>query len=184
MSLTNLFENDADALKVSDETVTGIAALARRAKLLEKEISELNEALSEKEKNYRTLTELTIPEAMSQAGVRKFVMEDGSTIDIKPFYSASIPKARQAEAFEWLRKHGYDDIIKNTVSVRFGRNEDVLCRRLLTTLGEQGYPADKTEKIEPQTLKAWAKERIEKGQPIDSELFGVYVGQKAVIHST
>ena len=36
MSLTNLFENDADALKVSDEQVTGIAGLAKRAKLLEK----------------------------------------------------------------------------------------------------------------------------------------------------
>jgi hypothetical protein len=183
MSLTNLFENDADALKVSDETVTGIAGLARRAKLLEKEISDLTDSLKEKEENYRKLTEQTIPEAMAEAGMRKFVMEDGSLVDIKPFYGASIPKARQAEAFDWLRKNGFDDIIKNTVSVRFGRNEDELCRRLLDLLGQQGYPAEQTEKIEPQTLKAWVKERVEKGQPVDSELFGVYIGQKAIIKS-
>jgi hypothetical protein len=183
MSLTNLFENDADALKVSDETVTGIAGLARRAKLLEKEISDLTDSLKEKEENYRKLTEQTIPEAMAEAGMRKFVMEDGSLVDIKPFYGASIPKARQAEAFDWLRKNGFDDIIKNTVSVRFGRNEDELCRRLLDLLGQQGYPAEQTEKIESQTLKAWVKERVEKGQPVDSELFGVYIGQKAIIKS-
>lgn len=183
MSLTNLFENDADALKVSDEQVTGIAGLAKRAKLLEKEMADLEQALKERSDQYRKLTEQTIPEAMAEAGMKKFVMEDGSMIDVKPFYSASIPKARQAEAYAWLRENGLDDIIKNTVSVRFGRGEDELCARLLGLLGQQGYPAEQAEKIEPQTLKAWVKERIEKGQPIDSELFGVFIGQKATIKS-
>ena len=35
MSLTSLFEKEADALRVNDEQITGIAALARRAKSLE-----------------------------------------------------------------------------------------------------------------------------------------------------
>jgi hypothetical protein len=183
MTLTNLFENDADALKVSDENVTGIAGLARRAKLLEKELEDLGKSLKEKEDQYRNLTEVSIPEAMASAGMKKFVMEDGSMIDVKPFYGASIPKARQAEAFQWLRDHGFDDIIKNTVSVRFGRREDELCSRLLELLRTQGFLPEQTEKIEPQTLKAWVKERIEKGQPVDSELFGVFIGQKAVIKS-
>ena len=181
MTLTTQFEDDAGALKVSDENITGIAALARRAKLLEKEIADLESSLKEKAENYRNLTEKTIPEAMAEAGMKKFVMEDGSLVDVRPFYGASIPKARQAEAFQWLRDNGFDDIIKNTVSVRFGRKEDELCSRLLQLLGAQGFTAEQTEKVEPQTLKAWVKERIEKGQPVDSDLFGVFIGQKAVI---
>lgn len=181
MTLTNLFEEDASALKVSDDQVTGIAGLARRAKLLEKELSDLEKTVSEKSEQYRKLTEQTIPEAMAEAGMRKFVMEDGSTIDVKPFYSASIPKARQEEAFQWLRDRGFDDLIKNTVSVRFGRNEDELCARLLNLLGQQGYPAEQAQKVEPQTLKAWVKERVEKGDQVDTELFGVFIGQKATI---
>lgn len=181
MTLTNLFEDDASALKVSDDQVTGIAGLARRAKLLEKELSDLEKTVSEKAEQYRKLTEQTIPEAMAEAGMRKFVMEDGSTIDVKPFYSASIPKARQEEAFQWLRDRGFDDLIKNTVSVRFGRNEDELCARLLNLLGQQGYPAEQAQKVEPQTLKAWVKERVEKGDQVDTELFGVFIGQKATI---
>jgi hypothetical protein len=183
MSLTNIFENDADALKVSDEQVSGIAGLARRAKMLEKEIADLEATLSERSEQYRKLTEMTIPEAMAESGMKKFVMEDGSMIDIKPYYGASIPKARQAEAYQWLRDHNFDDIIKNTVSVRFGRGEDELCVRLLNLLGTQGYPAEQAQKIEPQTLKAWVKERVEKGEPVDTELFGVFIGQKAVIKS-
>jgi hypothetical protein len=54
---------------------------------------------------------------------------------------------------------------------------------LLELLRTQGFLPEQTEKIEPQTLKAWVKERIEKGQPVDSELFGVFIGQKAVIKS-
>jgi len=183
MTLTNLFESDANALQVSDEQVTGISGLARVAKLLEKEIADMENTLSEKQDQYRKLTEQTIPEAMAEAGVKSFGMADGSSISIKPFYSASIPKARQAEAFQWLRDHGYDDIIKNTVSVRFGRKEDELCSQLLDLLGKQGYPAEQAQKIEPQTLKAWVKERVEKGQPVDTELFGVFIGQKAIIKS-
>jgi len=183
MSLTNIFENDAGALKVSDDQVTGIAALARRAKTLEKEISEIEETLNERAEQYRKLTEQTIPEAMAETGMKKFVMEDGSMIDIKPYYGASIPKARQAEAYQWLRDHGFDDIIKNTISVRFGRGEDKLSVRLLNLLGTQGYPAEQAQKVEPQTLKAWVKERVEKGEVVDTELFGVFIGQKAVIKS-
>jgi hypothetical protein len=183
MSLTTIFEDDAGALRVSDDQVTGLAGLARRAKLLEKEIEEMEENLKERSEQYRKLTEQTIPEAMAETGMRKFVMEDGSMIDIKPYYGASIPKARQSEAYQWLRDHGFDDIIKNTISVRFGRGEDELSVRLLNLLGTQGYPAEQAQKIEPQTLKAWVKERVEKGEPVDTELFGVFIGQKAIIKS-
>jgi hypothetical protein len=183
MSLTNLFEDDAGALKVADDHVVGLANLARSAKLLEKEIEDLEKTLSEKTDQYRKITEQTIPEALAETGMKSFVMEDGSSISVRPFYGASISKARQAEAFQWLRDHGYDDLIKNTVSVRFGRNEDELCEGLIGSLQKQGFPVEQHQKIEPQTLKAWAKERIEKGQPIDTELFGVYIGQKAIIKS-
>ena len=183
MTLTNVFENDADALKVSDESVTGIAGLAKKAKMLEKEIEDLGASLKEKEEQYRNLTEVSIPEAMAESGMKKFVMADGSLIDVKPFYGASISKARQAEAFKWLRDNGFDDIIKNTVSVRFGRKEDELAARMIQLLRQQGFLPEQTEKVEPQTLKAWVKERVEKGQPVDSELFGVFIGQKATIKS-
>lgn len=183
MSLTTLFEDDAGAFKVSDDQVTGISGLAKRAKMLEKEIADMEDVLKERGEQYRKLTEQTIPEAMAEAGMKKFTMEDGSSIDIKAYYGASIPKARQAEAYQWLRDHGFDDIIKNTISVRFGRGEDELSVRLLSLLGTQGYPAEQAQKIEPQTLKAWVKERVEKGEPVDSELFGVFIGQKATIKS-
>jgi hypothetical protein len=183
MSLTSLFEKEADALRLSDTQITGIAALARRAKSLEKDIEDQETTLKGLKDELRTLTEQTIPEALSEMGMSSFRMEDGSAIDVKPFYSASISEARRAEAFQWLRDHGFDDIIKNTVSVRFGRGEEELCQRLLGVLGTQGFRSEQAEKVEPSTLKAWVRERVERGEEFPTELFGAFIGKKAVIKS-
>ena len=183
MSLSEVFEKDAGALTIQDDQLTGIASLAKRAKTLEKEIEELESVLKERKDAMRKLLEETIPAALQEMGMKAFKMGDGSSIEVKPFYSASIPEARHAEAYEWLREHGYDDIIKNTVSVRFGRGEDELCETLINLLHERSYPAEQAEKIEPQTLKAWVREMTEQGNEFPTELFGAYIGQKATIKS-
>jgi hypothetical protein len=178
-----LFEQDAGALQVKNEDLDSVGALARRAKLLEKEIEELDTVLKERKEQQRKLLEESIPAMLQELGMKKFVMADGSTIDVKPYYSASIKEENRAVAYQWLRDNGYDDIIKNTVSVRFGRNEDKLCETLINSLREQNYPVEQTEKIEPQTLKAWAREMVERGQEIPTETFSLYVGHKATIKS-
>jgi hypothetical protein len=183
MSLSEMFEQDAGALTIQDDQLSGIAGLAKRAKVLEKEIEELDTVLKERKDSLRKLLEETIPSALQELGMKSFKMSDGSQIDVKPFYGASIPEPRRSEAYEWLREHGYDDIIKNTVSVRFGRGEDELCESLLGLLRTQSYPAEQAEKIEPQTLKAWVREMTEQGNEFPTELFGAYIGQKATIKS-
>jgi len=183
MELNNVFEQDASALQVQEEDISGIAGLARRAKNLEKEIEDLERVLKERKQQQRKLIEESLPEALASLGMKSFKMEDGSSIDVKTYYSASISEERRAEAFAWLREHGFDDIIKNTVSVRFGRGEDELCDNLLNLLGEKGFPAAQAEKVEPMTLKAWAREQVERGNEFPMDLFGVYIGQRATIKS-
>jgi len=178
-----LFEEDAGALQVKNEDLSSVGALAKRAKQLEKEIEEIESVLKERKDQQRKLLEESIPAMLQELGMKKFTMADGSTIEIKPFYGASIKEENRAVAYEWLRKNGYDDIIKNTVSVRFGRNEDKLCETLINMLREQSYPVEQTEKIEPQTLKAWAKEMVERGVEFPTETFGLFTGQKATIKS-
>ena len=182
--INTLFEEDAGALQVKNEDLTSVGALAKRAKLLEKEIEDMETVLKERKDQQRKLLEESIPAMLQELGMKKFTMADGSTIDVKAFYSASIKEENRAVAFEWLRANGYDDIIKNTVSVRFGRNEDELCAVLLDYLREQNYPVEQAQKIEPQTLKAWVKDMVERGVEFPNETFGLYVGQKATIKST
>lgn len=181
--LSTMFEEDAGALTVKDEDLSSVGALAKRAKLLEKEIDEIETVLKERKDQQRKLLEETIPAMLQELGLSKFSMLDGSEITVKPFYSASIPEEKRVQAYEWLRDNGHDDIIKNTVSVRFGRNEDKLCESLLNQLRGQNYPVEQAQKIEPQTLKAWVREQVERGNEFPTELFGVFIGQKATIKS-
>ena len=51
-------------------------------------------------------------------------LADGSAIEVKEIYSATIPVARKDGAYNWLRENGLGDLIKNEVTVSFGRNED------------------------------------------------------------
>ena len=182
-NLTSIFEQDAGALTVQNDQLTGIAKLARRSKLLEKQIEEQETELSDRKAEQRKLLEEIIPEALTELGMSSFKMEDGSSIEVKPFYGASIKEERRSEAFLWLRDNGFDDIIKNTVSVRFGRGEDQLCETLLNQLREDNYPVEQAQKVEPQTLKAWVREQVERGSEFPTELFGVYIGQRATIKS-
>ena len=46
---------------------------------------------------------------------------------------------------------------------------------------KEGFPAEQKTEIHSQTLRAWVKERVENGEEFPMELFGAYVGQRAVI---
>ena len=175
------FEADAQAISVENDSLSTVAELGRQAILLEKDIEDLEATLSEKKEALRNLTDERIPDALKEIGMAKFAMTDGSEIEVKPFYSASIPVDRRGEAYEWLRAHGYDDIIKNTVSVQFGRGEDDAAGDLINVIRKQGLLPEQAEKIESQTLKAWVREMVEKGTEFPTELFGAYTGFKAKI---
>ncbi len=92
MSLTSLFEQESDALQVQDEQITGIAALARRAKSLEKEIEDSEETLKGLKDKYRKLTEEAIPEALAELGMSSFRMED-----IEALEALARPEPKQAK---------------------------------------------------------------------------------------
>jgi hypothetical protein len=98
MTIETMFEQDADALRVKDNDIEGLAALARRAKELEKEIKDLEAVMKEKSYQFFKLTEESIPEAMTGLGMKSFKLADGSSIEVKAFYSASISAERKAEA--------------------------------------------------------------------------------------
>lgn len=175
------FENDAQALSVENNSLSSVAELAKQAISIEREIEDLEKVVAERKEALRNLTEERIPDALKEIGMSKFEMTDGSIIEVKPFYSASIPADRRGEAYEWLRAHGYDDIIKNTVSVQFGRGEDDAAGELINVIRKQGLLPDQAEKIESQTLKAWVREMVEQGTEFPTDLFGAYTGLKAKI---
>lgn len=143
----------------------------------EQEIADL-EALVKLKKEVLRQNNETIVTLMEERGVKSIKMSDGNSVDIKPFYTGSISEEKKEEAFEWLRKEGYDDIIKNQVVIKFGRAEDDKADKLFNDLASKGLDADRNVKVEPMTLKGFIREMIENGKDLPMDTFGVFVGHK------
>lgn len=168
--------------KVRDTDLDGIARLAETATALENKIAILEKKIKEEKSSLREIIENDLPNALEAVGVEKFTLLDGSEISVQAAYFASIPKSRQEEAFEWLQDNQYDDIIKNIVSVKFGRGENEQASFLIGKIGEAGFAATQTFKVEPMTLKAWLRERVEQSDAVPFDLFGAYISNRATIN--
>ena len=118
---------------------------------------------------------------MTEMNISTLKLADGSAVEVKPVYSASIPIAKKEEAFKWLRDNDLGDLIKNEVTVSFGRNEDNKAATYAVLAQGQGYQPVQKLKVEPMTLKALVRERIESGREIPSDLFNVYAGSRTTI---
>ena len=77
--------------------------------------------------------------------------------------------------------HGLGDIIKNEISVSFGKDEDNKAASYVDLAKSQGLEPARKMKVEPMTLKALVRERIEAGKDMPTEIFGVYTENKTTI---
>ena len=167
--------------RLEDDQLDSIAKLANDAANLEQTIATTEELLKERKRALHKITDEQLPEALETMGLQKFTLTDGAEISVRPIYAASIPKTRKDEAFQWLRDHEFGDLVKNNVTVTFGRGEDVMARAFLDLCGMRGLKPTQLEKVEPMTLKAWLRERVEAGDAVPLDLFGAYISQRATI---
>ena len=175
------FEEDQAKVITKTENIQSLADQVERLETLNREIDFAESQLKQKKKNLEHLSGEVIPTMMSEMGLSHLKLMDGSSVDVKPNYSANITIANRDAAFKWLRDNGLGDIIKNEISVSFGRNEDNKAADYAVLAQERGYQPTQKLKVEPMPLKALVRERIEAGKDMPTELFNVFVGNKTTI---
>lgn len=176
------FESAASELSaLKDEHLGTISRLVEKQRSWERTVEDIELQLKRAKEELRKVQEDLLPAALSEFGVHELVMKDGSKVKVKEDVKASISKDRQSEAFSWLRNHGFDDIIKNVVSIPFGRGEDEKAAQLIVNLDKEGFAPDQEMWVEPMTLKAFVREQIRNGTPVPEDVFGVYIINKATI---
>ena len=162
-----------EAKELSDQVI--------KLRSLEDEIEEQEKKIKELKRKYELLSGEVIPTMMQEMNISTLKLADGSAVEVKPIYGASIPKAKQEEAFKWLRDNGLGDLIKNQIIVAFGRNEDNKAMAYATLAQGKGYEPVQKLKVEPMTLKALVRERLESGKEMPTELFNVFAGNQTKI---
>jgi hypothetical protein len=175
------FEHDQQNAMSKTENIQSLADQVERLENLQKEVENADRQLKEKKKNLDYLSGEVIPTMMSEMGLSHLKLMDGSSVDVKPHYSANITIANKEAAFNWLRNNGLGDIIKNEISVSFGRNEDTRAANYADLAKSHGFQPTQKLKVEPMTLKALVRERIEAGKEMPTEIFNIFIGNKTTI---
>ena len=162
-----------DAKSLSDQVI--------KLKELEDDLETKEKELKELKRHIELVSGEVIPTMMQEMNISTLKLADGSSVEVKPVYGASISAAKKEEAYTWLRENGLGDLIKNEITVSFGRNEDNKASQYAVLAKGQGYEPVQKLKVEPMTLKALVRERLESGQEIPSDLFNVFAGNRTKV---
>ena len=183
-TLMDIFEDliDEGDKFASVDTGTGkqLSDLVRKLRNVEQEIEDAELNLKALKAEKHKLSVENIPALMDEMGVDRLDV-DGVSVSRKMIVHASIPQDRKEEAFAWLRENGLDDIIKNDVTCSFGKGEDNVAGDVVGLLQERGFDPKTKTHVHPSTLKAFVKERVTDGKPIDLDMFGAYINNAAEI---
>lgn len=181
-SLSDLRQSvDTTDINFSNESLLEVSELVKRQSKLENEVEDMEEALKERKERLKHVSEKLLPDALAALNLSRVSLEDGTTIEVKQFYSAKIPEECRAEAFAWLDENGHGSLVKTFVSVPLERTEREKADKLTTELVRMGFSYQQKDDIHPMRLRGFVREQIEEGPGLPMELFGVYVGRQAKI---
>jgi hypothetical protein len=175
------FEKDQQDAMKKTEGIQSLADQVQRLEAMQQQLEIQEDAIKEKKKQIQHISGEVIPTMMSEMGLAELKLHDGSHLKVSTSYRATITEANKVAAFNWLRKNGLGDIIKNEISVSFGRNEDNKAADYAALAQERGYQPTQKLKVEPMTLKALVRERIEAGKEMPTEIFGIFSENKTTI---
>ena len=175
------YEEDRVQSVTQADAAESLSSKVIELKNLEDEIANAEKSVSKLKEQAKTLSQFEIPMMMEEMHITKLKLKDGESVEIKKIYGASIPQEHQEAAFTWLRDHDLGDIIKNDITVTFGRGEDNKAAEYATLAQGQGYEPVQKIGVHPQTLKAVVRERLESGREMPSDLFKTYAGNSTKI---
>jgi len=176
--LVNEMEKDQTEVLDRTENIKSLADQVKKLRDLEDKVKAEEQALKDKEKEIERISGEVIPTLLSEMGLSSLKLADGSAVDVKPYYAANISLKNRESAYSWLRQNGLGDIIKNEISVSFGRGEDNKAAEYANLAKGQGFQPTQKLKVEPMTLKALVRERIENGKEMPMDIFNVFVGNR------
>ena len=175
------FEEDQQDAMTKTENIQSLADQVEALEFVIRNIEGAEENLKDLKKKRDHISGEVIPTMMSEMGLAELKLHDGSQLKVSTSYKAHISEANKEMAFNWLRENGLGDIIKNEISVSFGRNEDNKAADYAELAKRNGFQPAQKMKVEPMTLKALVRERVEAGKEMPTEIFGIFSENKTTI---
>ena len=180
--VNDMMLNDSKDL-LDNVEITTIAAECVKLKQKEDEIAALEEQLKNKKAEADDIGSRVIPELLAEQGLSEIKLADGSKVSVRKEFRATVPKddLKREAALQWLRDQGLGDIIKNNVTVSFGKGEDNKAEQLLRLAADNGFEPQQKSDVAWNTLSALYQERVEAGLDMPSDSFSLWIKDKTKI---
>ena len=171
--------------QMTEEGLSLVSSLSKEQIQLEEKIRGLEQEVKVTKIRLKEVSEDLLPSAMAEYNIKETTTSDNYNIKITDFYDARISttdiEARE-KAFNWLVENKFDYLIKNRIEILFPRKEDNKAKSLMAELREREMNASNKAWVEPQSLKAFVKEQIQKGEvSMPYDLLNIYEGRRAKI---
>lgn len=164
--------------EVSQDGLQRIADMLRARNKVNDEVQRLTAELKAASEDLSRYDELMFPELFDEVGVSAFEDEEGNRLEVADKMYGSLPRTdpeKRQLAMEELHRHEGDGLIKSVISITYSKGETDMAHKTLALLAERDIPAQLNEDVHPQTLAAWARERLEAGDPISLETLGLRI---------
>ena len=179
LTLEDLEDDQQQLIEKTD--IQTLAAYCQELAELEKGIDYLEDQVKAHKEKADKISSEVIPNLLAEQGLSSLKLADGSGVEVRKTYSCTVKKDSVESAYTWLRENGLGDLIKNEVAVQFGKGEDNKAVELLDLAAQEGYEPTQKQKVEPMTLKALFRERIEAGLDMPSDFFHTFVKDQTKI---
>ena len=179
LTLDDLEDDQQQLIEKTD--IQTLADYCRELSELELVIESLEKQVKEQKEKADKISSEVIPNLLAEQGLSSLKLADGSGVEVRKSYSCTVKKDSVESAYTWLRENGLGDLIKNEIAVQFGKGEDNKAEQLLSLAVQEGYEPSQKQKVEPMTLKALFRERIEAGLDMPSEFFHTFVKDQTKI---
>lgn len=160
-----------------------LTALARVQLELETQVAEKEEELKELKSRHREVAQQQIPLLMLELGVSQLKLANGAVITVEDTLRVSVPKKNITAAMAWLNSNGLASIVKRAFVIKFGRDDERWAAKFERDCKQRKKPLDieRTERVEPSTLKKNLQDLRGQGVDVPLELFGAYEQREAKI---
>ena len=179
LTLDDLRKDKQQLIEKTD--IQTLASYCQELAELERTIGNYEDQIKTYKEKADKISSEVIPNLLAEQGLASLKLADGSGVEVRKSYSCTVKKDSVESAYTWLRENGLGDLIKNEVAVQFGKGEDNKAVELLDLAAQEGYEPTQKQKVEPMTLKALFRERIEAGLDMPSDFFHTFVKDQTKI---
>lgn len=169
------FAEDAEATPPMD--ATKVEQAIEDALQLEAEIADHEEAIKGLKKELQQIMWNTLPEFMTEVGLKEFGTADGSRVKLGPNALGSLSAAPDIDiAIQYLERNGLKGGVLTELTVRYTEDERLLAEDAAGSIHDMsGKDVLVKRSINPSTLRAFVHRKVEEDPNFDASIVGMTV---------